>query len=107
MPLQYWLRWPQCRHGHGMMLPKRWRWMERSRLIFEIIYWLGIAYFLVMAFAFSWAAVTTQNWFFIACAILTIAFFPLSWYLEVFRCSACGEQCSRRELLRQGESHGA
>src|SRR5437588_3920546 len=31
--------------------------------------------------------------------------FDLNWYFEVFRCLVCGEQCSRRRLLRQGNGH--
>ena len=91
------------------MLPKQWGWRftQRFPLFFEIGYWIGIAYFLVLAIAFTWAAVATQNWIFIACAIACIAFFPLTWYFEVFRCSVCGEQCSRRQLLHEGERHGA
>jgi hypothetical protein len=91
------------------MLPKHWgwRWTRRFPVLFKIGYWIGIAYFLVLAVAFSWGAVATWNGFFIVCAIGLIAFFPLTWYFEVFRCLVCGEQCSRRELLHQGERHGA
>jgi membrane protein YdbS with pleckstrin-like domain len=91
------------------MLPKHWGWRftQRFPLFFRVSYWLGITYFLVMAVAFSLAAVATQSWIIVAAAITAIAFFPLNWYFEVFRCLVCGEQCSRRQLLHQGERHGA
>ena len=102
LPMRRWFFWPECHNGHGVMMPKRWRWTQRSTLAFTLFYWAAALYWLTMTLAFFVLAIADESWLFAAVAITAGILFPLAWYFEVFRCSVCGEQRTRRQLLHHG-----